>query len=93
MKNVARILLTNLAILAIYTMLIAAGTIKETEGLGYGLLMMLAVGVHVFVNFGISMGHFNSKEKEKGKAWLLATFMVLIVGFATCTGLPGMIHG
>lgn len=45
----------------------------------------MAVGMHVVISLTIA-GVSRVSDKDRGRAWLLASLVVLLVGFSTCLG-------
>jgi hypothetical protein len=86
MSQLKKILGINILILLGYTLLIHANASKGGEGLDVVLESMLAVGLQVAINFIVSMIHFSTKNDSLGKAFLLSTAVVLVIGFSTCWG-------
>ena len=88
MSQLKKILGINILILLGYTLLIHATASKGGKGEGIDVLLelMLAVGLHVGINFIVSMIHFWTKNDSLGKAFLLSTGLVLVIGFSTCLG-------
>lgn len=88
MKNFSKIMGWNMAILFAYILavyLTFSGQGGESA-LGILIINMFLVGGQVLINFIISMVKFGSKETEEGKSYLLATFLILVIGFASCWG-------
>jgi hypothetical protein len=92
MENLGRIVAINLGILALYSILLALGSGRDEGGIAFLLLMMFAVGVHVLINLILMIVYFARGNNPKGKVFLLSTCVVLIIGFATCWGVPFIIY-
>lgn len=87
MKNFKAIAGVNLAILAIYTVLIRVFPPHgDNEGLGIVIISCYIIIIHVVIN-GILAVVF-SGDKPISKSFMLSALVVAIIGFATCT----MIH-
>ncbi len=86
MSQLKKILGINLLILLSYTLFIHATASNGGEGIDILLELMLAVGLQVVINFIVSMIHFWTKNDSLGKAFLLSTGLVLVIGFSTCLG-------
>lgn len=86
MSQLKKILGFNVLILLGYTLLIHATASNGGEGIDVLLELMLAVGLQVVINFIVSMIHFWTKNDSLGKAFLLSTGLVLVIGFSTCLG-------
>jgi len=86
MSQLKKILGINVLILLGYTLLIHATASNGGEGIDILLELMLAVGLQVVINFIVSMIHFWTKNDSLGKAFLLSTGLVLVIGFSTCLG-------
>ncbi len=85
MKNLGKIVGTNLLILLAYSLLIRFTASAEQRSLGIMIESAFAVGLHVFISLIIGLISY-STNKDLGKAWLLTTGIVLLVGFSTCLG-------
>lgn len=93
MNKVSRVAAINLLILALYTILIhvLSRTGKSGDaGLVILIVSVVPVGLHVLVNFILSIVMFIKKNNEAGKAFLLSSLLVLIIGFSTCWGSASM---
>ncbi len=90
MKNFGKILGYNLIILLVYTVAIhlmtGNGGLNGENSLAIMIMMMLAVGFHVLVVFIISMVNFSKGAKDFGKSYLLASLLILVIGFSACWG-------
>jgi hypothetical protein len=87
MKNFGKIVGINLLVLLAYSLLIRLG-VWATDAGQMGILgfSAVAVGCHVIVCGGATIGSFASGEHDKGRAWLATTGIVLVVGFSVCLG-------
>lgn len=90
MKQNKKIIWINLAILLIYTMIIQlAGEIQSDSGhkplfiLGY---TMSTIIVHLVINILLIVFFFYKDDSDKGKALILSSLLVILVGFSTCWG-------
>ena len=87
MKPLKKIAGINLAVLFAYSVLIRVLNRGDSQA-GMGILVMsaFAVGVHVLVCLIAAAAEYAKKTKELGRAWLLSSGIVLLVGFSTCLG-------
>mgnify|MGYP001765214409 CR=1 FL=1 len=82
----------NLGILLLYSIL---ARLSDTQGgtykgLGFMTMMMLFVGLHVVINLIICLVQFSRRNKELGRAYLLSSIIVLVIGFSACLGVGSM---
>ncbi|MEZ5042997.1 MAG: hypothetical protein R2828_24085 [Saprospiraceae bacterium] len=89
MSKTGKLIGTNLLILLVYS-LIGAGSFLNSHdqyaGLGFGMIMVMAIGIHVFALMIISIVLFVKKDKARGRDFLISMFVVLLVGFSACFG-------
>lgn len=91
MGNWKPIIGINLALLLLYTIAVAIygydsnGT--KYNSLGIAIFMLIGSGIHTIILLIMSIVFFIKKDKPKGKAYLLAALLVLVIGFSACTGL------
>jgi hypothetical protein len=87
MTSLKKIAGVNLVILLIYSILIhvLSGGGRDAS-LGIMIMSAFVIGSHVIICLIITAATYGNKNKELGKAWLLSTGIVLLVGFSTCLG-------
>jgi hypothetical protein len=87
MTSLKKIAGINLVILLLYSILIRvfSGGGREAS-LGIMIMSAFVIGLHVLICLIITAATYGNKNKELGKAWLLSTGIVLLVGFSTCLG-------
>lgn len=85
MKHLGKIVGINLLILLGYSLLIRFTASAEQRSLGIMIESAFAVGLHVLISLVVGLISY-STNKDLGKAWLLTTGIVLLVGFSTCLG-------
>jgi len=89
MQGTGRIVGINLIILAIYTVITLGIFMNDSDqyaGMGYGIFMMILLGIQSLILLILSIVFFVKKNKERGKAFLISLFVVLLVGFSACFG-------
>jgi hypothetical protein len=88
MKPLKKIAGINLAVLIAYSVLIRALNGGGSHGGAMGILLMSAVvvGFHVLICLIVTAATYTDKSRELGRAWLLSSGIVLLVGFSTCLG-------
>ena len=88
MSEIKKTVGCNLLILFIYSIAIHlnfAGYEYEKDILILGF-SAIAVGFQVIINTLISLKNFSSGNKVYGKAFLLSSGIVLLIGFSLCLG-------
>lgn len=94
MKHLGKIVRINLLVLLAYSVIIRVWAISESgngneakQGRSLGILILSAgvIAMHVLGSLIISLSNYNT-NKDLGKAWLLTTGIVLLVGFLACLG-------
>jgi hypothetical protein len=87
MKPLKQIAGINLAVLLAYSVLIRVVNSGGGQG-SMGILIMsaFAVGIHVIICLLVTASEFANKDKVLGRAWLLSSGIILLVGFSTCLG-------
>lgn len=55
-------------------------------GIGFGMFMMIAIGIQALALLIIGIVLLVQKKKDRGRAFLLSMFIVLLVGFSACFG-------
>jgi hypothetical protein len=84
MKYLKKIVLINLVILAVYMGIINLSFINDSEGeLAILIVAAFGIGAQVTVNFVISLIRIILK-KEDGLGFLLASIIILAIGFSSC---------
>ena len=88
MKSLKKIAGINLAVLFTYSVLVRMANIGAGREAAMGILIMsaFAVGIHVIICLIVTAIEYGNKAKELGRAWLLSSGIVLLVGFSTCLG-------
>lgn len=89
MKYLNKIAGYNLLAILVYSILIRAvsgGGNHSEQDLGILLFSAIAVGIHVLVCLLMSAFTYSGEDKALGKAWLLTSGIVLLVGFSACLG-------
>jgi hypothetical protein len=88
MKPLKKIAGINLAVLFAYSVLIRVLSGGGGQGAAMGILLFSAVvvGLHVLICLIVTAATYADKSKELGRAWLLSSGIVLLVGFSTCLG-------
>lgn len=96
MNKIKRVGGINLIILLVYTALaglIGLGEHGQYKGLGTMIFMAFAVGVHTAILLLISLIRFIGKDRESGRAYLLSSLLILLIGFSACFGVATLIGG
>ena len=89
MNNSGKLIGINLLILLIYSALFLGGfwTDKgQYAGMGFGIFMMMAIAIHALVLLIIGIVLLVRKQRERGLAFIISMFVVLLVGFSACFG-------
>ena len=89
MKSLLKIAGINLLVLLAYSIvirLVYVGDGKHDASMGILIMSAFAVGIHVLACLIVTGAEFANKSKETGRAWLLSSGIVLLVGFSTCLG-------
>ena len=89
MKPLKKIAGINLAILLAYTVLLGVVTHESSgqyKGLGTMMALAVAISLHVCVTIILSLYYFVRSNNPNGKAYLLSSLLVLVVGFSACVG-------
>ena len=84
-----KVLRNNLLGLLGYSILVHLafrGSGGEEAALGSMMAMMFLVGGHTAVLFVIALVHFFSSRQPQGRSYLLASVLVLLIGFGLCWG-------
>lgn len=87
MKSLKKIAAGNLVAILIYSIAIraASGTARDAT-MTTLVFCALAVTAHVAICLYITIIKYVDKDKESGRAWLLSSGIVLLVGFSACLG-------
>ena len=88
MKPLNKILIINGVIMVLYFIfgLFANQGDDHYAGLGYMIIMMIAVAIHVVISLLIGVYHFVQKNNEMGRYFLLSALLIGVVGFSACFG-------
>ena len=89
MKNVKTIVGINLLVILAYSILLRISVNNGHNPVAsFGILLgsAISVGVHVLVCLVIATITFSKEDGQLGKAWLLSSGIVLLVGFSACLG-------
>jgi hypothetical protein len=89
MKALKKIAGINLAVLFAYSVLIrvlSGSGGKQGAAMGILIMSAFAVGLHVLICLVVSSIEYRFKDQGLGRAWLLSSGIVLLVGFSTCLG-------
>jgi hypothetical protein len=89
MKPLKKIAGINLLVLLAYSILIrvlSSGGGKQGAAMGILIMSAFAVGIHVIICLLVTVVEYGNRSKEVGRAWLLSSGIVLLVGFSTCLG-------
>jgi hypothetical protein len=86
MKPLTKIAGINLLILLTYSALIRLVSLGEGQAMNILIMSAFAVGLHVLICAVVCGASYSNNKKELGKAWLLSTGIVLLIGFSTCLG-------
>lgn len=62
------------------------GTDNNGPGMAIVIFSAIAVGLHVIVCLALTISAFASGRPANGRAWLLSSGLVLLVGFSACLG-------
>lgn len=62
------------------------GTGTNDTGMAIAIFSAIAVGLHVMVCVALTIAEFASGRPASGRAWLLSSGIVLLVGFSACLG-------
>lgn len=84
MKLIPKVTGYNLLAILVYSACIRLAS--GGDSMSILIFSAFAVGIHAIIGIVISLGFFASRNKELGRAWLLSTLIVLLVGFSTCLG-------
>lgn len=80
-------IVVNLLILIGYTLYVNLSAENGGDrALGILIILAFLIGIHVFINFIISIAAFMRKDKATGKTFLLNAGIILLVGFSSCWG-------
>ncbi len=89
MKSLKKIAGINLLVLLAYSVvirLVSSGGGKQDTTMGILIMSAFAVGIHVFICLIVTAKAYANSSKDTGRAWLLSSGIVLLVGFSTCLG-------
>ncbi|MBS1595085.1 MAG: hypothetical protein JST90_12260 [Bacteroidetes bacterium] len=86
MPYLRKVLFINLLILAAYWVLCKVYCGGPSEQLGFMLLMMLCIALHVVALFAAGISFAVRGEKPRRNAYLTSAGLTLLVGFSSCLG-------
>lgn len=88
MKPLKKIAGINLLVLLAYSAVIRILSSGSGQSVAMSILIMsaFAIGLHVLICLIVSAIMHGNKARELGRAWLLSSGIVLLVGFSTCLG-------
>ncbi|MEO0472906.1 MAG: hypothetical protein AAF206_25035 [Bacteroidota bacterium] len=81
MNSIKKVVGINLLVLLVYSVIIH---LASSDGYSLLFLLAMAIAIQTGINFLISMASFIGKQKEQGIAFIVATGVVLLVGFSSC---------
>lgn len=84
MKSVSKITGVNLAIMLIYSLLIRLNSTGNDKALGILIFSAFVITVHVLILLIICAVFYAGGQKEQGRAFLLSSGLVLLIGFSSC---------
>ncbi len=70
----------NLLVIIIYTVIFQANFLNTFE------LYVLVIITHYIINLFASITYFSRHNNKLGRAYLLSSGLVLLIGFSTCFG-------
>jgi hypothetical protein len=79
----------NLLAILVYSLLIriiSFGMSGNDHGMSIAIFSAIAVFFHVVICLVVTVAEFSSKRPVSGRAWLLSSLIVLVVGFSACLG-------
>ena len=88
MNSIKSIAGINLIILVVYTILVRLANPGSGGMLSVLIISAVIISMHVLVLLGYAIFNYRDKEKQLGKAYLLTSGLILLVGFSTCWGIP-----
>ena len=86
MKEIAKVVGINLAVLLLATVVIYLSNVRGHENIGFALLMMFWIGLHTVVCLITAIVLFITKRPNYGLAFIIAMLIVPIVGASFCFG-------
>lgn len=84
MKSVSKITGVNLAIMLVYSLLIRFSNDGHEKALGILIFSALVITAHVIILLIICAVSYAGGQKEQGRAFLLSSGLVLLIGFSSC---------
>lgn len=84
MKSVSKITGVNLAIMLVYSLLIRFNNTGNDKALGILIFSAFVITIHVIILLVICAVLYGSGQKEQGRAFLLSSGLVLLIGFSSC---------
>lgn len=90
MEQIKKIIGINLIILLAYTIIIQLMAQLQSDPSHKGLIILIitlyALIAHIGINVLISIIYFFKDGSDKGKAFMLSSLVILLVGFSSCWG-------
>jgi FtsH-binding integral membrane protein len=89
MEKFGKIIGINLLILIVYSLI--SNLLGKLDGeLTMIMVMVICILIQTGVCFGFGIKKFTESKKQEGGIYLLTCFLVLIIGFGTCTQLSAV---
>jgi len=86
LKTIAGVNLLLILLYSIIIRLIFTASGEYYDDLGVLLVSMFVITIHVGLNLLAAIIFFVQKNNSLGKAFLISTVIVLIIGFSACIG-------
>lgn len=86
MPEIKKVAGYNLLILLIYSIIIRALFGNDHDDYGILLVSAFVIAIHTLANIIFCIVNYSTGKKVLGKAFLLSTGIVLLIGFSTCLG-------
>ncbi|HXB11003.1 MAG TPA: hypothetical protein VNZ45_03375 [Bacteroidia bacterium] len=86
MKPLNKVVTINLLILLAYSLIIRLVVGRDEKSLGILLTSALIIFCHIFILILAGLILQASGKKELGRAFLLSSVFVLVIGFGVCWG-------
>lgn len=84
MNSVSKVTGINLAILLVYSLIIRFSSAGSEKALGILIVSAMVITAHVFIMLIICAILYAGGQKDKGRAFLLSSGLVLLIGFSSC---------
>ncbi len=89
MEKFGKIIGINLLILFAYSLI--SNLLRKLDGdLTMIIMMAMSILVQTGICFGFGIKKFTENKKQEGGIYLLTCFLVLVIGFGTCTQLSAV---